>query len=844
MLKQELVYATTEPLVRAKDIYTQEQLKAKGLSPEAKITKDGRTSVIFHQAWKKNISSLLKTNSFKELLVDNNADKTVAIVHGLCNPPLITLDPDNRAKAELLYNIVKNLPEDQRPLVISKGIGKAGYNFTYHDTPDNKMMKDYVYSIHRGGLGDDLDVLASSDKVMFMANKGNNTKELIAINDTDSIRPVPKVVQLAVMALFNDTRPEHLDTRKESGSYLPEHTNQTSQLGFMFKGFNPNDSTVEITLANFIAKRTKADLKEGFKAPAEESYPYKPKYYTQKPNDLLFRLSGSLKNDPGISSQQHTMIIQTINNMLPRSKNLDQLQKEILMPDTKEPYNYDENWESRTASVYNDNKQIVDIYRVTAHTAKGTPHMLHNVETGEIRLFPTVAMLKEELAGEITMPKKRLTQIQERARSIDLVERPDYPFGLLPIEDDTLTKRHKFNIYKRTAIQEMFYDSENTMRQMKHRYKYPKTIIAAIESQIGKEKTHELFLPFIKRKLLTREPSPLIFALMGPPHSFKTGLVEGILKPLFSSKRYLKTNGDILTEKFNDYLVNLDILLIDEIHHLVNTPLLKPVIQTLNKFGAEYHEGIRAMQSSVKKGEDVVQEVTPFVTMNKIVVPASETVGERRLVVGYSTRPLREALNLDDPDIKEMIRTELLDFAIYLAYDVDKISKKDYGHNGRWKEVDDHYYKFMKGGISKIKQLALAIGSTVDLPRLDEIQTLMEPRPVTDCLIRLNRASHGSQYRLRLWNAEGSFTHMISIPGVIDDIEEISYKDVPKMLEMNDNVLKPSIVSKDIRQNKQDLVITEELLRSYDLLNEDGDIKGQESDNGEVEPIKEEGVEV
>ena len=828
---QKIVYATTDPLARAKDVYTDEELAIKGLSPEAKITANGQTSIKFHQAWKRNTAALLSTDSWEELMAIE--DKTVAIVHGLCNPPLITIDPDNYEKAEALMEIVSSLPEDQQPLVISKGVGKAGYNFTYHDTIDNELMKSYVYSIHSGGLGDDLDVLASSDKVMFMANKGNKTKELVAVHPTTDIRPVPKILQYAVMALFKDKRPSQLDVAKERGAFLPEHTTQSSQLGFMFKGFNPSDSTTEILLASFIANRTKYDLKENFKYPADEPYPYKPRYYTAKPHDLLLRLSGSLKNDPGIDPQQHTIIIQTINSMLPHSKNLDHLQSEILMPDLKEPYTYNKDWESVTASVYNDYKQVVDIYRVTARSNAGGTHMLHNTATGEVRLFPTASALKEELAGEVSKPKKMIAKVQEKARLIDIIERPNHPFGLLPLEKHHV--RHVFNMYRRTSIQEMFYNPDETTRILKHKYNHPDTIIKAIESQMGKEKTHRLFLPFIKRKLLTREPSPLIFALMGPPHSFKTALVEGVLKELFSPKRYLKAGSDVLTDKFNDFVVNLDILLIDEIHHLINTRELKLVIQMLNKFGSEYHEGIRAMHTSIRKGEEIAQEITPFITMNRVVVPASETVGERRLIVGYSTKPVREYLNMEDPDIKDKVKGELLDFAYYLAKYVDPISKKDYGHNARWKEVDDHYYKFMNKGISKLKRLALAIGSTVDLPNLDAIQELMEPRPLSECLIKLQRASHGSQYRLRLWNADGSYSHMTEVPGVVDDIEEIDYRDVPKMLEMNDNVLKPSMVSSTIRQNKQDLVVTEAVLRAYNLLTEDGDIIGQNT----VEPIGE-----
>ncbi len=220
-----LKYATVKPLKRARDVFTQEELRIKGLAPDTKVS-DNSPTVIIEQKWSKDPNTLLTTGSFEELL--NIEDKTVGIVHGRCEPPLITIDPDNKEKADMLMSIVQSLPKHQQPLVTSKGIGKAGYNFTYHDTPDNKLMLDFIHDIHQGGKGDDIDVLSGAGSMMFMANKGNHTKQLVSIaKDTTTIRPVPIPLQLAVMGLFKDARPQHLDTRKEAGSYLPEHTNQT-----------------------------------------------------------------------------------------------------------------------------------------------------------------------------------------------------------------------------------------------------------------------------------------------------------------------------------------------------------------------------------------------------------------------------------------------------------------------------------------------------------------------------------------------------------------------------------------------------------------------------------------
>ena len=818
----ELKYATlSHPLTRADRVLTETELKTKGIKPSTKVLANGSPKLVIQQKWKKNTSSLLTKTSWEDLL--DIEDRAVAIVHGLCKPALITIDIDDHDKAEKIMPIVNALPEHQKPLLITKGVGKAGYHIMYHNTPHNSMLLDYIYKIHKGGLGDSLDVLTSSDKVLFIGNKGNYTKELVYLNpeaNTLTEHSIPEVLQLVVMALFKDTPvPVDYSPAKEMGAYLPEHTSTQSDLGFMFKHFSPDDSTTSLKLNSFIARRAKADIKLNFIAPEEEEYPYQPKYYTSTPNDLLFRLSGSLKNDIGIDKQQHKLIIETINSLLPHSKNHEQLHSEILNQDTKEPYIYEEAWETMTAALENDNKEIVNVYRLAKHTANMTPHMIHNVNTGEIRLFRTPGELVEELQGETNLPKKTLRKIQEKSRTVDLMERPDKEFGLIEPEKNSLSRRYKFNIYRRTDAQKMFYEPEETMLRLRRTYSRPDTIIAAIESQIGMEKTHALFLPFIKRKLLTHEPTPLIFALMGVPHSFKTGLVEGLLKPLFSSRRYLKTNGEILTEKYNDYLINLDILFVDEFHHLVGTQHLKSVIQTLNKFGAEYHEGIRSMYSSVQKGVDVFQEVTPFITMNKVVVPATESVGERRLVVAWGKQPVRDALKMSDEDIKQAIRKELLDFAYYLSTEVGVISAKDYSHNGAWKMIDSDYYDFMQAGISLPKRLAMALGMTNEDPNISQ---LLEINPdLKESIVKLSRSSHGSMYRIRLWTSqEGAYRS--PIPGILDQFDDLDKKEIERALHMNEKVLAPSMVSSEIRCMKQDYVISEVTLRDHNLITEQG----------------------
>lgn len=801
-------------LVRANDLYNSEELTARGLKPEAKVLSTNK-ALVTEQSWSKNPETLLEVSSFRELLAIE--EKAVGIVHGLCEPALITIDVDyDSEKARMIESIVASLPPHQKPLVHSRSVGKVGLHLTYHYT--SNRMTNYIYQIDKGGLGDAIDVLSSAGKLLFMGNKGNKTKELVSYRDTDELVPIPEELQLAVMALFKDTPQTTINPARESGLYLPQHTNQPSKLGFLFEDFNAKDKhSAERIINKFIAQRVPNDLKRDFNAPDGEEYPYKPKYYNGTPHNLLLRLSGSLKNDIGISETQHRDILETINSMLPHSKNEADLMSQIIKPDQQE-FVYKEDWRNMASTVVNTNNEVLDIYVLTKHTGGKATYLVHNTDSGQVRLFDSSAEITTELNAEVTIPRKIVKQVVDKAPLVNLIDRPDKDFGLNEPSKNSLDTRQSFNIYRRTLNQVTFYSKQMPLGRTPQ---HPAITLKAIESQMGYEKTHELFLPFLKHKMLTRDPSALIFALMGVPHSFKTGLLEGVIKPLFSTQRYLKTTGDILTEKYNDYLVNLDILFVDEFHHLAGTQLLKPVIQTLNKFGSEFHEGIRSMYSSVKKGTDVPQEVTPFITMNKVIVPASETVGERRLVVGWGRKRVSDSLDIDDKTIKEGIINEQLDFAYYLATEVGSISYNDYHRNDRWKNIDNDYYEFMEEGIPLAKKFALAIGASYETPNIPKLKGMFPH--LGDCVILLRSSSHGSKYRLRLWNAVGgSYDHLINVPGLLDRQSDIDYNDVPALLANNDNVLKPATISAEIRVRKQDLVISEELLTEHGLIDSSG----------------------
>jgi len=747
----------------------------------------------------------LIANSLAELA--QREDKAIAIIMGKCIPPLVAIDADSAYTRDALLVAINAQPEGQQPIFLAISTkekhGKDGLHAIYIDSGDNKELYDSlgIQNNHKK-LGADLDIIRG-DNILFLAGKANSLKDIISISTDLSHKPaIPPLVQTVIRGL---TPPPAQPANKEVTNYSYEVMDNQTDVATLLLDFQEAPKKRPEIINSFLQLRTAKDQRKLFSDGI-----LAPEKYQGKPHSLLLGLSLALKKDVGVSKDLHRAVISYINEHLPHSKDISALEAELIKPDTQDPYPYIEEWKNMTASIRNKRNHILNLYAISVSSEtmiKGIKYIVHNSNNNEITMFKDLAALKNELISDTGMPAKRIAALQPKIDPVALIERPDRPFGLIAKENS----RPDFNIYHRTMVQEVFYNAKEYSEDRK----YPTTILALLESQFGEDKTHKLLLPFLRHKLLTREPTALIFALMGPPYSFKTGFFEGILRPLFSNQRYLKTNGDILADKWNDYLVNLDILAIDEFHHLLGTKLLKPVVQTLNKFGAEYHEGIRRMNASVSKGEEVPQEVSAFIAMNKVVPPVTEIVGERRLVVGYADKTAAQALGIDDEHIKQRVKNEMVDFAYYLATQVADISYKDYNLNTNWKTVDNHYYRFMNEGISTVKRIALAIGGTRDSVNLTKLKELAEPRDISKMIVVLKRASKGSRYRLRLWESKNGEIHS-DVPALLDAYE-LDHPDINEelraLLTNNEKVIQGTS-----RTRTLDLVVYPEELKEHNIV--------------------------
>jgi len=246
------------------------------------------------------------------------------------------------------------------------------------------------------------------------------------------------------------------------------------------------------------------------------------------------------------------------------------------------------------------------------------------------------------VCAETGLKKDRFNKVLgPRLKNVELIDRPDKAYGLDPTNKI-------FNIYRWNRSQTVFYEPET----YKENYTYPETTLRALELTIGKH-LYTRYLPFFNRKLTTRDHSPLVFVNYGVPHSMKSAQVNGIWAPLFH-QRVKMMDSETFTDKFNDWQINTDIVLIDEAHHLLDQDR-KKMIKMMNTItGNDIISGVRGMHKSFS-GDTLPQEITVFITTNQTMQLTSETK-DRRMVVFTGKRAIAAQLGMSNTEFNRLYR--------------------------------------------------------------------------------------------------------------------------------------------------------------------------------------------
>lgn len=650
---------------------------------------------------------------------------------------------------------------------IAKGVGKGGGHFIYRSSNIGYIQKHITNP--NGCNIPEMD-LQMGRKLILLATEANETKELLTpqITSYDQVAEMPMAMQVFIVQLYQN---HQLKQATLGGNNTTSSTHADSRLHYIVKEALEDTSIYYHKFFNVVTtKKYKGIMAQEPKYP---DMPYIPDNLPMEESghSYLLSIATILGRDPSVDQEMFVKAMHYTNNLFSEpytTQKLDEMLNYITSGKSKigneKTWQYNPDW-NKAGMIYTDNfGQSHEVFSFIE--GGGVKYLDHNHITNEITQLNTsgsvIDQIKITSKRNGSMSKDRLMERSSMAR---IISDPLRPFGAIRSDNKV-----EFNTYLRSEEQEILYNPE-----IYQGYKRPDTTLRFLENSFGYERCHEFFLPFIKRKFTTYEFSPLIIVLYGPPHSGKSAVTNGILRP-FSQGRNINLTPEVATEKYDDWKVGKDIVLIDEVHH-TRADIRSKMVQVMNTIsGSSVLSGIRAMQMSASSTE-YKNTITIFVTCNKTVALSSEAQ-DRRLVICRSYKTAADALGMSNNSIFTALHEESKDFAYYLATEVVELPKPQYLSNDWLK--DEIYHQFQESAVPLVQAIATAVSNNNFAGFIELMEGLH---------ISLEDIVHSSQLvfdkvQIRITNSNDQ---KASRPSLLNDTM-MNVKDLLKSMETLDNV--------------------------------------------------------
>ncbi len=638
----------------------------------------------------KTLKKLVDGRPFKPLDWTISKKDTPLMLADTGHSNIVAVDFDG-TEGDINFNTALSIDPDCQ--YIAKGIGKGGGHMIYRSS-GLTLLRQTIESENGCKIGG-LD-LQMGRKLIMLATKANETKQLLTpeLENYEQLTEMPLGMQAFISSIYLGKK--QTDKIETTGMNRDAHTD--SKLYYVVKTAIDTPDQYNHKLFNIITTRHyKAIMLTSSKHP---EYPYVPDNLPSEEsgNAYMVSIATILGKDPSIDDGLFLRTLHYINNLfsdpMPVTA-IEQIATYITSGQSKiggtQVWQYNPEWQ-KAGMIYVDNDG--SSHEVFTYVDKGTNHFLDHCHVdNRLTTLHSMNALIDQIKMTSTV-KLNKDKVISRIKAVRLISTPMHPIGVIRKDFGS-----DFNTYNRTEEQEIFMEPSTY-----NDYTYPDTTIRFLENSMGKERTHGFFLPFWKRKLSTRDFSPLVLTLYGPPHSGKSAVSEGILKPL-TKGRSQQLSPEILTEKYDDWKLNKDLIFVDEIHNM-RSDLQQKVIGSINTIsGVSTFTGIRAMQSSAS-AEEHPNTITVMVALNKPVGLITEKQ-DRRIVILRSHSTASKALDMGNAEIFAAITQESKDFAYYLSTEVQALAKDKYLDNNWLKDED--YREFMNGTLPFIKRLALAI---------------------------------------------------------------------------------------------------------------------------------------
>lgn len=638
----------------------------------------------------------------KKKLVDGKPAVISSWEHSLTDAPIMLVDTGSSSIVgvdfddEQMFNTALQLDPDCR--YIARGVGKGGGHFIYNASNISYLQQHITNPNGCNIPGMDLQM---GRKLLYLATPANETKALLTntLKSYDDLTSMPLAMQLYVVHLYQT---HQIANTVLSAAPQAQEAHSDSKLHFIVKEAIDSPDQYHHKFFNIVTtKRYKGIMAA---EPKHPQYPWIPDNLPmgESGNQYMVSIATILGRDPSVDSDLFLKAMLYTNSLfsspMPESQIIE-IVNYITSGQSKingvSVWQYNPDW-NKAGMIYTDN--YGNSHEIFSFNNKGSIGYLdHNHITNQTEIFTSagavIDAIKMVSSRNNGMSKERL---MTRTQKVNIISSPLLPFGAKRSENGIT-----FNDYLRTEEQNILMDPSSYTG-----YKRPSVTLKFLENSMGYDKLYKFFLPFIKRKLTTREFSPLILVFYGPPHSGKSAITNGVLRPL-TKGRSISLSPEVATEKHNDWKVNQDFILLDELHN-ARQDHRQALLQVMNSTtGSNILTGIRKMNQSAS-AEEYSNEATFVITCNKPVKLSSEAQ-DRRLVINRSYKSASEALEMENDDIFKAIVEESKDFAYYLATEVEVLSHTLYLRNDWLK--DNNYNEFQEDALDTVSAIATAISN-------------------------------------------------------------------------------------------------------------------------------------
>lgn len=678
---------------------------------------------------------------------DLESDTPVVIHTGLSN--IIVLDFDTE-KFNIALELNDSLSPELRCTNIVKSIDKHGGHFVYEYS--HNELTEYIKNPNGRKLAG-LDTLCGS-AVVFAPTKVNKTKEIIC--KSERLVKMPLAMQYLVI---NDYMQKVKVQRESTGKDLIYH--KDSKLAIL--AMRIFDS--EPDLYGFLAKVAQPRHKE-LMAESDKELPdlHPDRIPDGEGYNFLQSISGALMLDQSIDKDLHKKILMFLNGLY--SIPIDPKRVLALWESdcAKPAYRYNPNWNTQTYSRNNRENEVCEYYAYL----EDSQYVYYKINTalGHINKLRSKLTLAEDITVETTKVEKPNDIISKVLTLDEVISVPYRQSGILR----NISGRLLLNTYVRNIEQETFYEphkyfttwtpSEQAMPYNESHPRWPKITLGALTNACGKQLQY--FLAFMARKYrligTSKGYSPLFFVFYGVPHSFKTGVVDGVFTKL-SAGRHQTLQPKVLLDKYNAWVKNMDLVLLDEIHHLTKLQLAEAIGSINTLTGTQEFTGLRGMYQEASS-QKIPNTLTFIVCTNETVQLTTE-LNDRRMVVFKADKRVSEALNLSDFEIRKGIQAETINFAYYLSTQIPDLDDDMYTTNKLWKT--DTYESFQQATLKLEDKLAVAIETFNYVEFLDLFMELGGNEDYFNSCVEILT---GNRVNIRLFNSRPDIT---GTPGLFDN---------------------------------------------------------------------------